>query len=199
MRYKDFPKHDFRRCLAVLQTIDELRERATVHYVAQSLGCTRAEVGRAIELAQQQFRVVFDKRGSVYHIVFWGYIAKDEVLATFRPSLELDHAWRELHENDVSWDREREAKLVDAIVNAVTMQRAPLSRQEADVYRLTAQLLKTRYQTAAKFLDDAAQRFYSRSKVSPRPFGQVVADRLVSDVPRLRNLLEKRMTGVHSW
>jgi hypothetical protein len=176
-----------------------LGERATVHYVAQALGCTRAEVGRAIELAQQQFRVVFDKQGSVYRITSWGYIAKDQVRAVFRPSQELEHTWRELDAGDVSWDREREAKLVDAIVNAVTLRRIPVNKQEADVYRLTAQLLKTRYQTAATFLDSAARHFYSRSKVSPRPFSQVVADRLVSDVPRLRNLLEKRMTGVYSW
>jgi hypothetical protein len=199
MRYKDFPKHDFRRCLSVLQTIEELGERATVHYVAQSLECTRAEVGRAIELAQQQFRVVFEKQGSVYRIASWGYISKEEVLATFRPSLELEQAWRELDESDVVWGREREAKFVDALVNAVALGRTPASRQEADVYRLSAQLLKTRYQTAAKFLDSAAQHFYSKSKVAPSPFTQVVADRLVSDVPRLRNLLEKRMTGVHSW
>jgi hypothetical protein len=199
MRYKDFPKHDFRRCLSVLQTIEEFGERATVHYVAKALECTRAEVGRAIELAQQQFRVVFDKQGSVYRIASWGYIAKDQVYAMFRPSLELEHKWRELETDDVSWDREREAKLVDAIVGAVTLRRAPVTRQEADVYRLTAQLLKTRYQTAATFLDGAARYFYGRSKVPPRPFNQVVADRLVSDVPRLRNLLEKRMTGVHSW
>jgi hypothetical protein len=199
MRYKDFPKHDFRRCLSVLQTIEELGERATVHYVAQSLECTRAEAGRAIELAARQFRVVFEKQGSVYRITSWGYIARDQVLALFRPSLELECQWREFEASEVTWDREREAKLVDAIVNAVTLRRVPMSRQEADVYRLTAQLLKTRYQPAAKFLDSAAQHFYRRSKVSPRPFTQVVADRLVSDVPRLRNLLEKRMTGVHSW
>lgn len=199
MRYKDFPKHDFRRCLSVLQTIEELGERATVHYVAQSLGCTRAEVGRAIELAQQQFRVAFEKQGSVYRITSWGYISKEDLLATFRPLLELEHAWRELDESDVVWDREREAKFVDALVNAIALGRAPASRQEADVYRLSAQLLKTRYQSAAKFLDSAAQHFYSKSKVSPSPFSQVVADRLVSDVPRLRNLLEKRMTGVQSW
>jgi xylose isomerase len=158
-----------------------------------------AEVSRAVELAQQQFRVVFEKTGSVYKITFWGYIDRNQVATKFRPSLELEHQWHVLVENSQMWTREKESKLVDAVANAVAMHRWPVSGQEADVYRLSAQLLKTRYQSAAKFLDQAAHRFYKKAKVAPRPFTKVVADGLVSDVPRLRNLLEKRMSGVHSW
>lgn len=43
MKYKDFPKPDLRRCFAVLLTIERLGEKATVHYVALELECTRAE------------------------------------------------------------------------------------------------------------------------------------------------------------
>jgi hypothetical protein len=199
MRYKDYPKHDFRRCLAVLQTIEDLRERATMHYVAQALECTRAEVSRAVALAQQQFRVVIEKAGSVYKITHWGYINRAEVSAMLRPSFQLEYQWHTLGEGTQMWTRERESKLVEAVANAVAMHRSPASGREADVYRLSAQLLKTRYQSAAKFLDQAACQFYKKAKLTPRPFPQIVSDGLVSDVPRLRNLLEKRMSGVHSW
>jgi hypothetical protein len=185
--------------LAVLQTIDELGERATIYYVAQVLECTRAEVSRSVELAQQQFRVVFEKTGSVYKITSWGYIDGATVGAALRPALQLEHQWLELMENSQMWTRERESKLVDVVANAVTMQRRPVSDQEADLYRFSAQLLKTNYQSAAKFLDDSAHRFYKKANVAPRPFTKVVSDGLVSDVPRLRNLLEKRMSGVRSW
>lgn len=96
------------------------------------------------------------------------------------------------------WTREKEAALVESVVEAVERQRPPTSNDEADVYRLTAQLLKTRYRQAAAFLDSAAQAFYSAKNIIPRPYPQVVSDGLVSDVARLRNLLEKRMHGVSS-
>jgi hypothetical protein len=199
MRYKDYPKHDFRRCLAVLQTLEESGERATVHYLAQALECTRAEVARAVELAQQQFRVVFEKTGSVYKITSWGYIDRAVVSASLQPALQLEHQWKDLMENSQMWTRDKESKLLDAVGNAVAMNRRPVSGDEADVYRLTAQLLKTRFQSAAKFLDQAAHQFYRKAKVAPRPFAKVVADGLLADVPRLRNLLEKHLSGVHSW
>jgi hypothetical protein len=199
VRYKDYPKHDFRRCLTVLETIEEFGERATIHYVAQALECTRAEVLRAVELAQQQFRVAFEKTGSVYKITSWGYIDRGQVIAMLRPALQLDHQWQHLAENSQTWTRQRESKLVDAVADAVAMRRWPTSGQEADVYRLSAQLLRTNYQSAARFLDQAALQFYKTVKASPRPFTAVVSDGLVRDLPRLRSLLEKRMDGVHSW
>jgi hypothetical protein len=97
------------------------------------------------------------------------------------------------------WTREKEALLVNSLAEAVAHRRVPESAREADVYRLSAQLLKTRYRAAAEFLDTSARRFYESAAVAPRPFPQVVSDGLVSDVPRLRQLLEKRMAGVRSW
>ena len=97
------------------------------------------------------------------------------------------------------WTREREALLVDSLADAVAHRRPPASDREADIYRLSAQLLKTRHRGAAEFLDASARRFYERMAVAPRPFPQVVSDGLVADVPRLRQLLEKRMSGVRTW
>jgi hypothetical protein len=199
MRYKDFPKHDFRRCLAVLLTVEDLGARASMHYVAQALECTRAEVSRAIALAQQQFRVAIEKTGSVYKIASWGFIDRAEVRASLSPSPQPKREWQHLRENKPMWNRETEANLVESLVDAVATRRSPMSDREADVYRLSAQLLKTRYGNAADFLDSAARQFYAKAEVAPRPFPTVVSDGLVSDVPRLRNLLEKRMSGVRSW
>jgi hypothetical protein len=98
-----------------------------------------------------------------------------------------------------AWTRESEASLVSSLVDAVAQQRAPHSRGEADVYRFSSQLLMTRYRDAGNFLNGAARDFYARAKVTPRSFPQVVADGLVSDVSRLRHLLENRMAGIHSW
>lgn len=97
------------------------------------------------------------------------------------------------------WTREKEAVLVNSLADAVAQHRAPQSDREADVYRLSAQLLKTRYRAAAEFLDASARRFYEQAAVAPRPFPQIVSEGLVADVPRLRQLLEKRMAGVRTW
>ncbi len=97
------------------------------------------------------------------------------------------------------WTREKEANLVESVVDAVERNRPPVSDCEADVFRLSAQLLRTRFGKAAAILDAAARQFYVDAAVVPWPFPQVVADGLVNDVPRLRHLLENRMSGVRSW
>jgi hypothetical protein len=199
MRYKDFPKHDFRRCLAVLLTVETLGPRASLHYVAQALECTRAEVSRAIVLAQQQFRVAIDKTGSIYRIASWGFINRAEVSAALLSSQQPEPLWQDLQESRPMWTRESEANMVESLVDAVAMRRSPMSDREADIYRLSAQLLRTMHRNAADFLDSAARQFYERAGVAPRPFPRIVSDGLVSDVPRLRNLLEKRMSGVRLW
>ena len=86
--------------------------------------------------------------------------------------------------------------MIESLVEAVARQRAPVSDREADVYRFSAQLLQSHYPQAAAFLDGAARAFYARTDVSPRSFPQVLADKLVSDTARLRNLLERCMA---SW
>jgi hypothetical protein len=203
MRYKDFPKHDFRRCLTVLLTIEKLGARASMHYVAQELVCTRAEVSRAIDLARHQFHVAIEKTGSVYAIASWGFLNREQVRIALYPSheppLRRPIASNIGQEGRLMWTREKEANLVESVVDAVERNRPPVSDCEADVFRLSAQLLRTRFGNAAAILDAAARQFYVDAAVVPRPFPQVVADGLVNDVPRLRHLLENRMSGVRSW
>lgn len=199
MRYKDFPKHDFRRCLLVLVTLNQLGERSTLHYAAQALDCTRAEVQRAIELARHQFHVGIDKDGSVYRITSWGVLDSEAVTAVLGQSLEADRLSQIFETESIVWNRETEADLVNSLVDAVATRRQPKSGREADVYRLSAQLLKTRHRMAADFLDSAARQFHYQAHTTARRFPDVVRDGLVSDVPRLRNLLEKRMEGIRSW
>ena len=78
-RYKDFPKSDARRYFTALLSVDKLKERATIHYVAQDIGCTRAEAKRALDAAATQFGVVFGRDGSVYKIESWGVLNKSEL------------------------------------------------------------------------------------------------------------------------
>lgn len=199
MRYKDFPKHDFRRPLAVLATLEDLGERATLHHAAKALACTRAEVSRAIASAQQQFGADIVKTGAVYQVRTWGMIDRNRA----RAALPLDDAdeqfWQSMATGRPVWTRQTEASLVSSLANAVQRRRTPGSDREADVYRLSAQLLKTNYRMAADFLDSASRQFYFQTRAEPRPFPKTVEDGLVGDVPRLRNLLEQRLGGVRSW
>jgi len=107
--------------------------------------------------------------------------------------------WEYLHATAPVRTRESEAMLVASLVAAVAQQRAPKSDREADVYRFAAQLLQSRYQQAADFLDAAARRFYAEENVQPRSFARVLGDGLVAEPSRLRNLLERQMAGVTSW
>ena len=79
-KYKDFPKADARRYLVALLAVDRLKERATIHYVAQEIGCTRSEAQRALEAAELQLGVQYDRSGPVYQIRSWGVLKKSEVV-----------------------------------------------------------------------------------------------------------------------
>lgn len=95
--------------------------------------------------------------------------------------------------------REKEAMLLQSLVDAVRTRRPPDSHHEADVFRFAAQLIKTRYPNESALLDSAAKRYFSESEMSPRPFTQVVSDGLVSDVPRLRHAIENGLAGIVTW
>jgi hypothetical protein len=84
--YKSFPKSDARRYFAALLAVDRLKDQATVHYVAQAIGCTRAEAQRALEVTAVQFGVQFERDGSRYSIASWGVLKKAE-LARFIKSV----------------------------------------------------------------------------------------------------------------
>lgn len=78
--YKDFPKSDARRYFVALLAVDRLKERATIHYIAQDIGCTRAEAQRALQAVETQFGVTFLRDGSRYEIEDWGVLIKAELL-----------------------------------------------------------------------------------------------------------------------
>jgi hypothetical protein len=59
--------------------VERLKARATLHYVSLDLGCARSEVQRALEIAAEQFGVVFERDGSVYKITSWGILKKNEL------------------------------------------------------------------------------------------------------------------------
>lgn len=192
MEYKDFPKHDLRRVLAVLFAVERMGGGASLHYLSLDLNCTRAEVSRAIVAAQRQLMVEVEKHGAVYRIKSWGLLNKDAVRCAMgtkeNPSLRSGSA-----------SRESEALLVRQLVSATTEQRPPRSPREADLFRFAAQLLKTRHTDMATFLNAASSAYFSKTKVRPRSFEAVTKEGLVGDVSRLRNLMEKELSGVSSW
>ena len=77
--YKAFPKSDARRYFAALLAVDRLKDRATIHYVAQAIGCTRSEAQRALAITETQFGVQFERDGSRYSIASWGVLKKAEL------------------------------------------------------------------------------------------------------------------------
>jgi len=185
MKYKEFPKHDLRRCFTVLLTIERLGERATAHYISLELECTRAEVLRAIDVAREQLRIQIVKIGSSFRIDDWGVLNRDAVLAA-------------LNVNAVP-ARETEDSLLGDLVEAIKAGRNPSSHGQADLFRFTAQLLKTRYPVQARMLDSAARSYFDVHRVKSRSFPQMVSDGLVADVPRFRHLIENRLEGVKVW
>ena len=78
-RYKDFPKGDARRIFTVLVAVADLGEKATLHYIAERLECTRAEAQRALIAAVPEFGVDIEKSGYAYNIVNWGVLDEGEV------------------------------------------------------------------------------------------------------------------------
>jgi hypothetical protein len=77
--YKEFPKADARRYFVALLAVDRLKDRATIHYIAQDIGCTRAEAQRALEATETQFGVQFERDGSRYAIASWGVLKKADL------------------------------------------------------------------------------------------------------------------------
>lgn len=183
MRYKDFPKHDLRRCFTVLLTIERLGEKATAHYISLELGCTRAEVLRAIDVAREQLRMQLVKIASSYRIDAWGVLSRDAVIAAFSAAPA----------------RESEDSVLGSLVDAIRAERSPSSHREADLFRFAAQLLKTRYPIQAKVLDSAARLYFDANRVKARSFPQMVSEGLVADVPRFRHAIENRLEGIKIW
>ena len=81
-QYKQFPKGDARRYFSILLAIHRLKERATIHYVAQDVDCNRMDVLRALEVLATQYWVRFDREGFTYQITSWGVLQR-KVLIEF--------------------------------------------------------------------------------------------------------------------
>lgn len=200
MRYKDYPKHDMRRCFALLLTIEKLAERATMHYLSLELGCTRAEVVRAVDLARKQLNMRIEKPKFAYEICSWGVLSREGVLATMHAAPQDNQSTLPSTKTEgLDWSRQFESDLVNRCLEAARRGSNAASREEADIYRLSAQLLKTRYPDEARKLDNAAVVYFGASGHKPRSFPQVVDEGLVRDVPRFRHLLENALAGVKSW
>lgn len=99
----------------------------------------------------------------------------------------------------LDWTRQAEFDLVNRCMEAARRGHGAVCRDEADIFRLSAQLLKTRYPDEARILDTAAVAYFGTSGHKPRSFPQVVDEGLVKDVPRFRHLMENALAGVKSW
>lgn len=96
--------------------------------------------------------------------------------------------------------RTTEDRLIRRCVEASAARYLPQTEDEADIFRLAAQLVQTRFPAAAAGLARAsADYFATRSMVSRRKFPELVKLGLVTDVPRLRNLLERQLEGGATW
>ncbi|WP_146204515.1 hypothetical protein [Massilia glaciei] len=101
--------------------------------------------------------------------------------------------------DELVWSRQFESELVTRCSDAARKGSNAASRDDADIYRLTAQLLKTRYPEQACKLNNAAVAYFVATGDKPRSFPQVVKEGLVRDVPRFRHLMENALAGVKSW
>jgi hypothetical protein len=99
----------------------------------------------------------------------------------------------------LDWSRQFESDLVSRCVEAAKAGDKATSPDEADIFRLSAQLLKTRFPKQADELNKAAWAFFEASGHMPRRFPQTVSDGLVRDVPRFRQLMENALAGLKSW
>ncbi len=98
------------------------------------------------------------------------------------------------------WSRERENELVERCVEAARLHSPASCADEADLFRLVAQLVKTRHPAVAAALEHSSTAFFERTpSARPRSFPECVSAGLVQDVSRFRNVLEHRLMGVRSW
>jgi hypothetical protein len=98
------------------------------------------------------------------------------------------------------WTREGEDKLIKRCLSAAASDSLPLSANEADVFRTVAQLVTTNYPDVAAALSHSSETYFATHlEEHRRTFPDVVKAGLVSDLSRLRNLLEHQLKGVRTW
>ncbi|MGS0743920.1 hypothetical protein ACVBEF_19225 [Glaciimonas sp. GG7] len=98
------------------------------------------------------------------------------------------------------WTRASEDALVKRCIHAADQNKPAASADEADIFRLVAQLVKTRYPIVAAALERSTKAYFdAHQALQPRSFPEVVEAGLVRDLPRVRHLLERQLSGVHTW
>jgi hypothetical protein len=98
------------------------------------------------------------------------------------------------------WTRESEDALVKLCLSAAAGSRIAENANEADLFRLVAQLVKTRHPAVAAVLNQANKTYFAmHHAIRPRTFPEVISAGLVQDVSRFRNLLDRQLTGIRTW
>lgn len=98
------------------------------------------------------------------------------------------------------WTRESEDTLLKLCLSAARTKRPPRNANEADVFRLVAQLVRTRHPALAANLNKTTEEYFVlHTTLRPRPFPEVVQAGLVRDLSRFRNLLERQLSGARTW
>lgn len=96
--------------------------------------------------------------------------------------------------------REHENQLLTRCAQVAQAASHAVSPDEANVFRLAAQLVKSRYPAAAANLESAGERFFqSHLQARKKRFPEVVQSGLVRDLPRFRNMLERQLKGQRTW
>ncbi len=91
--------------------------------------------------------------------------------------------------------RVAEALLLQRCVAVAQTGSDALTADEANLFRLAAQLVRTNYPAASAVLAQSEARYTSSHSAVPRPsFAAILATGLVTDLPRLRSMLEQLLS-----
>lgn len=100
----------------------------------------------------------------------------------------------------MSWTRQSEDELIKRCLSAAASNSLPASADEADVFRLVAQLVTTNHPGVAAALNRSSEAYFSLHQENhKRTFPDIVKAGLVSDLSRLRNLIEHQINGARTW
>lgn len=92
--------------------------------------------------------------------------------------------------------REREAALLDRCVSAARAPAASaLDQREASVFGLAAQALRPRFPREAANLMQASEAYFAQHPDERLPPPQVLMQGWISTLPRLRDMLSRRLSS----
>lgn len=90
--------------------------------------------------------------------------------------------------------RDLEAQFLTRCVQVATTSASASTADEANLFRLAAQLVRTWYPEAASKLELSSRRFFEgHQRAQVRRFDDLVREGLVTDVSRLRSMLLHRL------